>query len=65
MESGTWRTSPRLPSTLVINVGQAVTVELDSATPYRHHNAHKFQTPPGHARKGLKKAMKHNKHGKF
>ena len=51
LEGGNWRVSARLPAQVHIDVGEAVSVSLETDTPYTHFKEHKTQFPPGQLKK--------------
>ncbi len=63
LESGAWRMSASLPSSIRIDLNEAVSLEMDSDKPYVHFDAHKKKYPPGQAKKGTGK-VKGKGHGK-
>ncbi len=63
MESGAWRTGASLPSSIRIDLNEAVSIEMDTDKPYVHFGAHKKKYPPGQAKKGAGKG-KGKGHGK-
>ena len=50
MAGGSWVVGTRLPEGVRVDVGEAVTLSLESDKPYVHFNAHKAAYPPGHGR---------------
>ena len=51
IDSGAWRMSISLPSSIIINSSAGVSVVLDTDRPYRHFATHKKNYPPGQLRK--------------
>jgi hypothetical protein len=51
LDGGTWKMGASLPSTLRLDAGGAVTIEMDSDQPYSEFHAHKGKYPPGQAKK--------------
>lgn len=56
LEGSSWQMSVSLPSALRIQLGDYVSIEMDSDKPYTHHEDHKRKYPPGQ--------MKEKKKGK-
>ena len=52
LESGAWRAGVSLHGSIRVNVGEAVTIEMASDTPYVEFHTHKVKYPPRHAGKG-------------
>lgn len=60
-ESGQWRSGKRLPTDIVLDMSEAVTLALDAAAPFKTHAAVKAKHP-GKGKKGKKgKAKGHGK----
>ncbi len=51
LTDGYWKMSVSLPSSITINVGEAVSIVLDTDRPYQHFNTHKKRYPPGQLKK--------------
>jgi hypothetical protein len=51
LEGSTWRMSASLPLNLQVRLGDHVTIEMDSDTPYRDFDKHKSKYPPGKLKK--------------
>ena len=58
LEGGNWRVSVSLPQELRVQLGDHVTIEMDSDKPYTKYKEHKEKYPPG---KGKKKKSKWSK----
>lgn len=54
LEGDAWRVSASLPSSLHVQLGGHVTLELDSDKPYEHFKEHKKKYPPGQMKKKKK-----------
>lgn len=57
LEGGSWRMTVSLPDSLRVELGDSVTIAMDTDRPYTHHSEHKKKYPPGQ----LKKKNKGNK----
>ena len=55
LEGDTWRVSASLPGNLRLQLGEYVTIELDSDEPYRHFEHHSAKYPPGQMKNREKK----------
>jgi hypothetical protein len=51
VEGGGWRFGAQLPTTIRVDAGEAVTIDLDDDKPYVAHAEHKKKFPPGQAKK--------------
>lgn len=51
MENGNWQVGARLPSSIQLTIGEAVSIELDTDQPYLSFEAHKASYPPGYKKK--------------
>lgn len=59
--SGTeWKVSVTLPQTIRVNLGECVSIEMDTDKPYTNYKEHKLKYPPGQLKKN-KWAKKHYK----
>ena len=54
LEGDHWRMSVSLPSELRVQVGEYVTIEMDSDKPYTRFEEHKRKYPPGQLKKKKK-----------
>ena len=59
LEGDEWRVSASLPAHLHVQLGDYVTVELDSDEPYSHFEHHKDKYPPGQMKKKSKGKKSH------
>lgn len=50
-DMGTWRVSVELPRSVSIDLNEYVTLEMDTAEPYRYHEQVIVQYPPGKVKK--------------
>jgi hypothetical protein len=53
LEGDDWRVSVSLPISLKLQLGDYVTVEMDSDKPYTRFEEHKEKYPPGQSKKNL------------
>ena len=60
-EDGKWATGANLPVRIRIEVGDHVTVSMDTDTPYLHHKAVAERYPPGQTKAKHNKGKKKNK----
>ena len=51
LEGSSWRISVSLPTVLRVQLGDYVTLEMDSDKPYVKFEEHKKRYPPGHLKK--------------
>ncbi len=51
LEAGSWKMGASLPAGIRLDVGGAVTLEMETDKPYVEFNAHKGKYPPGQAKK--------------
>ena len=51
MEGHSWKISASLPSSLHVQLGDHVTIEMESDKPYTHFKDHKKKYPPGQLKK--------------
>lgn len=61
LDGGTWQVSTRLPSAIVLDSGESVSLELDTDKPYIYYEEHRGKFKG----KKLKKEGKGPKHGRF
>ena len=55
---GRWRISVSLPTGVIINVNDYITLEMDDDKPYKYHSEVKKKYPPGQKKKKYKKKKK-------
>ena len=66
LEGDNWRISASLPNHLRINLGDFVSIELDTTKPYMYHHEHKAKYPHAeHVKKYPPGQLKKKKHKKF
>lgn len=58
LEGANWHVGASLPRTIRVEYGDYVNIEMDTDTPYIHHDEHKHKYPPGQ----LKEKNKEKKH---
>lgn len=58
LDGDTWRMSVSLPDRLRLRLGEHVTIEMDSDTPYSYFDSHKKKYPPDQSKKKGTKRMK-------
>ncbi len=58
MEGQSWKISASLPSSLHVQLGDHVTLEMDTHKPYTHFKDHKKKYPPGQLKKKKGKRAK-------
>ncbi len=56
---GRWQVSVSLPRAIRVDVGDYVTLEMDSPRPYQHHEEVRKRYPPGKMKKKAKRKGKH------
>jgi hypothetical protein len=54
LEGDIWRMAVSLPTHLRVQLGEYVTIEMDSDKPYTHFEEHKRKYPPGQLKKKTK-----------
>ena len=65
LSSSQWKVTASLPDTFKIQLGSAVSIEMDSDKPYTKHTEHKAKYPPGLAKnKSKNHKVSHKKQGK-
>ncbi len=52
LDGGVWKAAVALPAGIVLAAGTAVTLEMETDTPYVEFESHKAKYPPGLAKKG-------------
>jgi hypothetical protein len=55
LEGGNWQVSVSLPISLKLQLGDCVTIEMDSDKPYTRFEEHRRSYPPGQAKKNKHK----------
>ena len=58
LDGDKWRMSVSLPDSLRLRLGEHVTIEMDSDTPYSYFDSHKKKYPPGQSKKKWTKKIK-------
>ena len=58
LDGGAWRMSANLPIHIGVQIGDYVTIEMDSDKPYKYSKDHKKKYPPGQMKKKKKKKNK-------
>ena len=51
LEGPNWQISASLPHAIQVNLGDHVSIEMDTDTPYTHYQEHKRKYPPGQLKK--------------
>ena len=58
LSAGIWKVSVSLPTSLKINLGDSISMELDTDKPYIFNSEHKAKYPPGQLKKKYKNKPK-------
>jgi len=61
LSGGHWQVSATLPRALRLHLGGHISLEMETAIPYRFHHKHKKSYPRGHFKKQRKQKYKKNK----
>jgi len=64
LSDGHWQVSATLPHALRLNLGSHVSLEMETAKPYRHHRQHRKSYPRSHFKKKHRKHKKHKNKGR-